>query len=177
MAERIHPPVFDFEFMFQRIAETGVEVKKIFQSHRNKKLGFIPHKINPLDRLLEKNIITKSQCAAAKKYQIDWEYSNLTNHARMSFESILTDGGKKEGNILESEKRQIASENVRLIHANFKDVNNFTRKVIQFLFLYQMEIKNVVKEMGIKSKKKTYIKAVEQEAVMVCEFLEKFYKN
>lgn len=106
-------PFPNLAFQIQHLEAIGIEIKKYFIKHRSSQIRHF-QRINPLDRLLEKGLINKQQCAAGKQYQEDFELSNLTNHARMSYSSISTGGGKMAEREIK-EAQMIASKNVMII--------------------------------------------------------------
>jgi len=62
-----------------RLEESGIESKKV---------GRITSRVNPLDSLFSKGSLSKDQYFAGRDYQHSFELSNLSNHARPSYEQV-----------------------------------------------------------------------------------------
>lgn len=65
--------------LFVRLEEQGIEIEKVER---------IQNKVNPLERLFEKKKLTREELRAGKDYQFNYALSNLSNHARPSYDSL-----------------------------------------------------------------------------------------
>lgn len=117
----------NIDYLIFQKQKSGIETKIINISHRNKKIKHF-YCVNPLDKLLSNQTITKEQHAAGRKYQIDFELANKSNHARMSYNSAL--GSSSKIKITEIKEDQLrANKNVELIKQVLKDKEEKAQKV------------------------------------------------
>lgn len=117
----------NIDYLLQHKAELGIETKIITLSHRNKKIKHF-YCVNPLDKLLTSQIITKEQHAAGRKYQIDFELANQSHHAKMSYNSVL--GSNTKIIVVDPKEEELrASKNIRLIKEILEDKEEKAKKI------------------------------------------------
>lgn len=115
------------DYLLQHKKETGIETKVVSLSYRNKKIKHF-YCVNPLDKLLVKQIITKEQHSAGRQYQIDFELANKSNHAKMNYNLVLGDNTKLV--IIEPREEELrARKNVELIKQILRDKEEEFKKV------------------------------------------------
>lgn len=68
--------------LLRQIESSGVDVEILL--HDTRRIG--ARRANPLQRLFEKKKLTREEYVAATRYQFDFELSNLSHHARPSYD-------------------------------------------------------------------------------------------
>ena len=109
----------NIDYLIFQKQQSGIETKIINLSHRNKKIKHF-YSVNPLDKLLSNQTITKEQHAAGRKYQIDFELANQSHHAKMSYSSVL--GSNTKIIVVDPKEEELrASKNIELIKQILRD--------------------------------------------------------
>lgn len=121
----------NIDYLLQHKAELGIETKIINLSHRNRKIKHF-YSVNPLDKLLNNQTISKEQHAAGRKYQIDFELANQSHHAKMSYSSVL--GSNTKIIIVDPKEEELrASKNIQLIKEILEDKEEKAKKISMIL--------------------------------------------
>lgn len=117
----------NIDYLINQKQQSGIETKIITLSHRNKKIKHF-YCVNPLDKLLSKQVITKEQHAAGRKYQIDFELANKSHHAKMSYNAIL--GSNTKIIVVEPKDEELrAAKNIELIKQILRDKEETAKKI------------------------------------------------
>lgn len=121
----------NIDYLIFQKQQSGIETKIINLSHRNKKIKHF-YSVNPIDKLLSNQTITKEQHAAGRKYQIDFELANKSNHARMSYNAVL--GSNTKIIVVDPKEEELrASRNIRFIKEILEDKEEKAKKIAMIL--------------------------------------------
>ena len=149
-------------YLVARLRESGVEYEEI---KYKKNIGISPK--NPLQKLHEKNKITKQQLKAALKYQNCYEKSNKINFARPSYNEFHeVNQNNKELNFQKSfEFSRYVAEQKNIIA--IKDTVNKKRYllILEVVFEKQISLRNAEKLVKLNHK------IIEDRIVEICEIL------
>lgn len=140
--------------LFIRLEEEGVEIEKVDR---------IQNKVNPLERLFEKKKLTREELRAGKDYQFNYALSNLSNHARPSYDSLGGSAKPRDFHRKDSQVRAAA----RVLLAKTEVSKQFgLLPILLNLFEKEKSINWCEKNLGVNHK------LIEERVKQICNILE-----
>ncbi len=179
----------NIDYLIFQKQQSGIETKIINLSHRNKKIKHF-YCVNPLDKLLSNQTITKEQHAAGRKYQIDFELANKSNHAKMSYNSVL--GSNTKIIVVEPRDEELrAAKNIELIKQILRDKEEEAKRISLVLkkrfrpknlliileLLIEKEVALGLISSGIGFRSKTNLSVIKNRICEILDVIENYYNN
>lgn len=161
-------------FAVAQYLAAGIEMINIGE----KKRGRGSQKINPLEKMFKKGDLSRDLYSVAKNYQLQFERSNISHHARPNYDgsgvgsiafkskdSFYTDAQLSASNYIAKAKNKIISHNYFKTKSG-KIVDRGYLKIIDLVFEKEVAISNV-EEIPPKQTKTT----IERKIKEICEIL------
>lgn len=161
----------------QKIEESGVEIKKYkMKSARGGAIGAA--RKNPLDRLYEKRFLSRQEYVAATRYQEQFELSEISHHARPSYDGTsisaastrISERGPSQSQ-LEAGRYIFKIKNQLGLAVNYETDKNFKitslklPEILTDIFEKQIAVRRFEKRYGINHK------LIEERIKLICKIL------